>query len=257
MASATLSKSKIIAGLQCPKRLWLQVHRLDLLEQSAQTQQSYDIGNELGRVAQALYPGGKLIGHVYEPSKAVAETKNSLFGFSQNPLFEAAFSHKDVLVRVDLVFNEIGGLRVVEVKSASSVKGYYLKDCAIQSWVIENAGYPLKQFELAHVNSSFVYQGDGDYQGLLIYKNITEQIEPFKPLVKDWVVSIKNVLDAEMPDIQIGNHCYKPFACQFNNYCNPNPPEFPVKLLSPRKKFMWELQDIKIYDVRGVPKHSE
>ena len=164
-----LSKSKIIAGLQCQKRLWLQVHRPDLVKESIETQQAYAIGNHLGEVARNLYPKGKLIEDVFDIPKALAETEAALIESPFRPLFESAFQHKGVLIRTDLLFNEGGGLRVVEVKSSTSVKDYHLKDCAIQSWVIENAGYKLKQIDLAHVDSSFVYSGDGNYHGCLLY----------------------------------------------------------------------------------------
>lgn len=36
-----LSKSKLIAYRQCPKRLWLEVHRPELREDSAATQASF------------------------------------------------------------------------------------------------------------------------------------------------------------------------------------------------------------------------
>lgn len=253
MASTKLSKSKIIAGLQCPKRLWLQVHRPDLLKESEQTQQSYDTGNQIGRIAQGLYPDGKLIEDIFNPSKAIADTKETLLKSPSTPIFEAAFSHDGVLIRADLTFNDNGELRVVEVKSSTSVKDYRLNDCAIQSWVIESAGYKLKQIELAHVDSSFVYKGGGDYQGLLSFENVTEQIEPLKQQVKDWVVSFKNVLESDMPEIKTGTQCRTPFECPFNDFCNPNPPEFPLTLLSYSKKFIQEMQNQGITDVRDVP----
>lgn len=256
MASVGLSKSKIIAGLQCPKRLWLQVHRPDLLNESAQTQQSYGVGNELGRLAQSLYPAGKLIEDIYNPTKAVDATNLLLDESPTFPIFEAAFEHDDVLIRADIVFNENAGLRLVEVKSATSVKDYHLKDCAIQSWVVENAGYQVTQVELAHVNSSFVYKGDNNYQGLIHHENITEQIEPLKQQVIDWVTYFKNILVSEIPTTQIGKQCHMPFDCPFNDYCNPKPAEYPITLLSNNQKFIQELDNEGITDVRDVPKEK-
>ena len=43
----TLSKSKLMAFRQCPKRLWLEVHKPELRIDSAQTQTSFIVGNEL------------------------------------------------------------------------------------------------------------------------------------------------------------------------------------------------------------------
>ena len=39
-----LSKSKLLAFRQCPKRLWLEVHRPDLREDSSATESSFDVG---------------------------------------------------------------------------------------------------------------------------------------------------------------------------------------------------------------------
>lgn len=55
-----LSKSKLIAFRQCPKRLWLEVHRPELREDSAATQASFNVGNTVGDVAHQIYdPAGK------------------------------------------------------------------------------------------------------------------------------------------------------------------------------------------------------
>lgn len=56
----TLSKSKLLAYRQCPKRLWLEIHRKELRKDSAFTQASFSIGHQVGEIARQLYdPGGK------------------------------------------------------------------------------------------------------------------------------------------------------------------------------------------------------
>ena len=58
-----LSKSKPNAYHQCAKRLWLEVHRKDLVEISPATQRKFDVGHQVGEVARAEHPDGVLIGH--------------------------------------------------------------------------------------------------------------------------------------------------------------------------------------------------
>ena len=58
---AGLSKSRIAAFEQCPRRLWLQVHSRELAEQSEGAEALFAIGNEVGEVACALHPGGMMI----------------------------------------------------------------------------------------------------------------------------------------------------------------------------------------------------
>ena len=63
MSTFRLSKSKILAGLQCPKRLYLQTHHPELVQESASAQARFAQGNLLGEVARTVYEDGILIGH--------------------------------------------------------------------------------------------------------------------------------------------------------------------------------------------------
>jgi hypothetical protein len=57
-----LSKSKFIAGLQRLKRLYLEVHQPELAaEPDEQTMAVFELGHEVGRLAQKMFPGGVLI----------------------------------------------------------------------------------------------------------------------------------------------------------------------------------------------------
>ena len=46
----TFSKSKLLALRQCPKRLWLEVHRPELRDDSAATQASFQVGDVARRI---------------------------------------------------------------------------------------------------------------------------------------------------------------------------------------------------------------
>ena len=55
----SLSKSKIIAYRQCPKRLWLEIHRPELRDDSASAL-VFQIGHQVGDVARSIYdPEGR------------------------------------------------------------------------------------------------------------------------------------------------------------------------------------------------------
>ena len=79
-----LSKSKLLAYRQCPKRLWLEIHHPDLREYGAQTEASFQVGNEVGKIAQKIYdPKGK--GVVFDPSvegydEVIARTEHESVG---------------------------------------------------------------------------------------------------------------------------------------------------------------------------------
>ncbi|EQD35464.1 hypothetical protein B1B_16936, partial [mine drainage metagenome] len=50
-----LSKSKLMACRQCPRRLWLEWHRPDLRDDTTATQAAFGQGHAVGQVARQLY----------------------------------------------------------------------------------------------------------------------------------------------------------------------------------------------------------
>ena len=57
--SIRISKSKFVAGCQCPKRLYWQVHSPELAERpDAAAEAIIEQGHEVGMLARQLFPGG-------------------------------------------------------------------------------------------------------------------------------------------------------------------------------------------------------
>jgi hypothetical protein len=73
-----LSKTKLMAGLQCPKRLYLSVYQPELAQVDAGLEARFAIGHEVGAVARLLYPEGHLIGHPENPGAAMRDTQAAL-----------------------------------------------------------------------------------------------------------------------------------------------------------------------------------
>ncbi len=255
MKKTYLSKSKLMDFLQCPKRLYLEIHRPELAEVSEDTEQAFATGHQVGEMAQQQYPDGILIGHDRELTQALRDTKEALTQHPDKPIFEATFQHDGVLIRADLMLPNDGNHNLVEVKSSSSVKPHYPADCAIQTWVMEGAGYPLERVELAHIDTSFVYPGGGDYRGLLHHANTTAEVRSLLSQVPVWVEDARRTLAGPEPAIAVGKQCYTPHACPFQHYCWPPEPEYPVTLLPNDKngKVAKALQDEGHYDLRDVP----
>ncbi|WP_426664473.1 DUF2779 domain-containing protein [Rhodanobacter aciditrophus] len=252
-----LSKSRIVSGLQCERRLWLETYRRDAMEIPAGSQAVFDTGNAVGELARQLYGPGLLIGHVDNTSRALAETAEALQRTGKRQtLFEAAFQHKDVLVRADVLRPVPGGYDLVEVKSSTSVKDYHLIDCAIQAWVIQNAGIPLRRVYLAHINTAFVYEGDGDYSGLLVVEDVTDSLADLREQVPAWVHRLQKVLRGDEPSVATGEQCSKPFECPFFEHCRvqePKGPKYPVTILPRSAALIHALLGEGYVDLRKVP----
>ena len=261
---AILSKSKIIAFRQCPKRLWLEIHKPELREDSAATQAVFRVGNQVGEIARKLYDtegdGVTIDAQRDGYPKAYAQTDEFL-AKADRPIFEAGLRIKGALAFADVLIPSTRGRTtswtMVEVKSSGSVKDYHLDDIAVQSHIATASGINLKTVSLACIDTSWVYPGDGDYQGLLYETDLTQEALSRGDEAAGWISEAQKV--AAMPSepkIDMGDHCHDPFECGFCNYCNRGlkQPEFPVDWLpSLHAKRRARLLAQGIDDLRHVP----
>ena len=259
----TFSKSKLLALRQCPKRLWLEVHRPDLREDSDATEASFQVGFQVGDIAQRIYDPeghGALIDVQTEGFDRAFERSAELL-YSSQPIFEAGFSAGGALAFADVMLPEQKNgkqvWRMVEVKSSTRVKDYHRDDVAVQTFVAQSAGVPLESISLAHIDSSWVYPGDEDYRGLLKENDLTAEAFSRTEEVKGWIVQAQSIVNqADEPAVKIGAHCDTPFECGFYDYCSRDEPkpEYPVYWLprfSSAKRL--ELAEQGVDDLSDVP----
>lgn len=260
-----LSKSKLLAFRQCPKRLWLEIHKPDLREDSFGTQASFAVGHQVGDVARQIYdPKGE--GVLIDPFKdgfdfAFKRTQELLV--NTQPIFEAGFQAEGALALADVMLplseSANPDWRMVEVKSSTSVKDYHRDDLAIQSCIAKSAGVALKSISLAHINNQWVYPGGEDYRGLLVEEDLTEEAFSRENEVKDWIAQAKSISQAKSePSIQMGDQCNHPYECGFKTYCSSQEPqaEYPVHWLPGAKsnalKALIAAQE-GVLDLRNIP----
>src|ERR1700688_1117054 len=103
MASQHLTKSRYIAGLQCPRRLWLLVHE-PLPYEAPAPGSPMDIGQEVGQKAHLLFPGGSEIEEApWQHAEAVTHTAALMADARVPAIFEAAFEYEDIRIRADVL----------------------------------------------------------------------------------------------------------------------------------------------------------
>jgi hypothetical protein len=259
-----LSKSKLLAYRQCPKRIWLEIHRPDLRLDSQSTQASFDVGHQVGDIARQLYdPEGR--GQLLDPQTegfeaAFARTQALLT--SDQPIFEASFLAEGALALADVLLpvRKAGepAWRMVEVKSSTSVKPYHRDDLAVQSFVARKSGVPLAAVALAHIDSAWVYPGGGDYRGLLHEEDLTAEAFARTEEVQTWIAEVQAIVQQDAaPAMNTGRRCTEPYECGFLGYCRSLEPqvEYPIAWL-PRiqsNALKAHIEQHRAADLRDIP----
>ncbi|MGE5177125.1 MAG: DUF2779 domain-containing protein [Hyphomicrobiales bacterium] len=254
-----LSKSRVGAGLQCPKRLYLECYHYKERDPiDAARQALFDAGHEVGRVARGRFPGGALIteDHLHHDD-AVRRTRAGLADARVPSIYEAAFTHDDIRVRVDVLARAgKGAWDLVEVKSSTGMKDEYLADIAVQLHVVEGTGLDVRSAGLLHIDNQYVWEGGPyDLEALFTLEDQTDAVRRRIPELLRQIEEMREPLWARTPpDIAIGAQCLRPYRCSFYERCHVNGPEHPIEDL-PRltPKLRAALEDAGIGDIRDIP----
>jgi len=254
-----LSKSRFIAGLQCHKRLYLQLYSRELATETDEaTQARFDAGTEVGEVARQRFAGGRLLAQDHRHHAAAEkETRKLLADPSMPSLYEAAFHHDDIAVRADVLVRQARKkFDLIEVKSTTGWREHHLSDLAVQLYVLEGAGIKVGRTCLMHLNNAYVYGGgDYDLEELFTCADLTEQVRALQSEVVTGLAAMREAIRADNPPpIETGRHCTDPYTCEFYDHCHSDCAEHPIDdLPGRREKILQQLADLDIIDIRQIP----
>ncbi|NJN70740.1 MAG: hypothetical protein HC801_10995, partial [Nitrospira sp.] len=161
-----------------------------------------DMGTEIGILAQQRFPGGVLVKAGFRQREAaIAETAALVQDSGIPAIFEGAFEHDGVLVRVDILervpSREEGSpsWRLIEVKSSSRVKDVHLDDLSIQSHVVQGSGLRLDATCLMHIDTGYLYQGgEVHLHALFSIENVSEAVTDRQGQMLERLAAMKTVL---------------------------------------------------------------
>lgn len=253
-----LSKSRFVMGCQCLKRLYLSCHHRELIPPTdPATQAIFDQGHQVGVLAQQRFAGGVLVDEDHrDHPKAVIHTQKLMEDPKVSSIYEAAFAYENIWIRVDVLERQRDHWRLIEVKSTTEIKDYFLTDVAIQHYVLTKCGVRTKGPCLMHLNRAYRYDGNSyDLEKLFLLKIVEDEIQPIvhdvpPRIKKQWEILSGN----QIPDIQPGPMCREPYECEFYAYCNPPISEHHVSCLprlSPTKLDLLNKMNVSL--IQDIP----
>jgi hypothetical protein len=201
-----LSKSKVVAGCRCLKRLYLQIHQPELgAEPNAAAEAIIEQGREVGMLARQMFVGGiEVRGNNLD--EAIRATRALIVKPDVSAIFEGVFEQDGVLVRVDILHRRRDGRwRLIEVKSTSDLKDHHIEDVAIQYRVVSRCGLDLASAGLAHVNRNYIREGAIDPKRFFKIRNLTRRVQRLQPKLTFQLRSEFTILSKpEAPDVAPG-----------------------------------------------------
>lgn len=223
--AAGLSKSKFIMGLQCHKRLYLHCYEPQLRSlPDANTLAAFARGDEAGELARRLFAGGVLVDEpFYRHAEAENQTRQVMADTSVPAIFEAAFSHENIVVRADILERlPSGRWRLIEVKSSYTLYETHVMDLAIQAHVVMKAGLDVCESCVMLRNRGVTWNGDnGTLRQLFRLENLTDRVRLLGASIPIELAAQTRVLaQSTPPEVAMGEQCTRPYRCDFYDWCH-------------------------------------
>lgn len=258
MFKRNLSKSRFLSGVQCPKRLYRDIHSSDAgAAPDAAIESRFRTGHLLGRLAQQVFPGGKdatpEVPRSYGP--AIENTRVWLEA-GVPTIYEATFSAHGAFAALDILHRKDNEWWAVEVKSNTRVEEQHRWDAAFQYWVMTAAGYRPDRMFIMHPDPNYILDTEVvNPHGLFTLTDITEDVIGRQTWVQEKKDNLATLLAAgQEPEQNIGPHCMKPYVCPHKDHCHlhiPTPSVFDLYKLQKRKAY--NLHDQGIIGLDKLP----
>ncbi len=201
-------------------------------------------GHEVGKLAWELFPGGINCAPAHPTQfKKSRELTRSLIAEGTPVIYEAAFQHNGVLIFLDMLVKTANGYHAYEVKSSLRISQTYLTDAALQYNVIIGSGIKPLQFSIVHLNEDYCMGEIPDVHELFSIKNVTDLIIEKQEGINLQIEQAKEAISLKKsPPLDVGEHCYSPYPCDFIGHCWKNLPVtslFHIKGFPAKKRFAW------------------
>ncbi len=256
-----LSKSKFLAGLQCHRRLYLEVHDPALATPpDAAARARLNQGTDVGALARERFPGGALVEAGPKQRAEVLRRTAELVADPGVPaIFEGAFEFEQVLVRVDILERAAAAshptFRLIEVKSSTRRKEVHVQDVAVQVHVLRGAGVSLAACGLFLINTGYDYPGGPvDLDKLFAWEELTEAVQAALPAVAESLAAQRAMLQASSPPaVEPDAHCHAPYECPFWAHCTKDKPPRWIFHLPGSNRTVNELMSRGITTIDEIP----
>ncbi len=261
-----LTKTKIIYGQTCQKKLWF-----DFREPIINDSSRIRLGNRFEEVVKQKYRKDLKVLDLSNKdenslTKAIDKTQQAIEKKDVDLIYEGHFLKFDTFIRTDILKKNENGWDLYEIKATGEIRdkkgnfeGKYIKDIAIQSYIAESCGINLTSINVVYINKEFEYLKNQDYQDLDKFENITDEVRKEKEnIIKD-IKGLKLLAEKNFPSpkVSMGSHCNDP-KCNYLSKCKSLLPDDTYTILpnlSQKKKDKFEsenilhLKDVSISDL--------
>jgi hypothetical protein len=227
-----ISKSEFMTFIRCPRLFWLSRHKPELASPiDEMTENLFQLGHQVGKLAQDLFPGGIIIANEKNDVFQMAiDTSMATANNSIDTVFEATVINGGLICRADIL-KRTGKKTwsINEVKMGTEPKIENFWDLGFQWVLLKSAGIAVDRCSLIFVNKSYLRNGPIVPSEFFVSADVTQDVIGLQSQIEEAVFTMK-ALDqsSEEPEMVLNGKCKAPGKCPFISYCRSHIPRYSV-----------------------------
>ena len=196
-----LTKSDYLAGLQCPKLLWITKNDKSRIPELSEIEKSnIEEGYKIEELAKTLFPNLIDISKV-NFKEQIKKTQEALK--QKRPIFQATFSIDNLYSRADVLFPTGDKWDIIDIKSSTEVKDIHLNDLSFQKYVYEKAGLKIRNCFIMHINKEYVRNGNIEPSELLMKTDVTDKVLEFSLGIEERINRMFEIINGKCPEFSV------------------------------------------------------
>ncbi len=214
------------------------------------------MGSEVGVLARDLFPGG--IDASPDDHNRLTESIEQTQGLikkGKDIIYEASFISENLFCSIDILVKDKNTWKGYEVKSSTGISDTNLMDASFQYYVIRNSGLPIEEINIVHISNSYRRKGRLDINSLFTIKPVTPEARLKEKVIRELSSTLSEIAaKGSDPRTETGEHCFRPYTCDFLGYCWGRFPEDSVFSISGlNKREAIDLYKNGIKNIESIP----
>ena len=243
----TLSKSKLLAAIQCARRVWWDIDEAD--KRPGPTQMAYSarwssiVDAYLSGFPEAFVPTGDRDARVVQTRDAISR--------AEPVIHRARLVAKGVHIALDRMVLREAGWQITDVRATASVKASHTAHAAVTVFVFDALGLPIEGLNVAHINTRSSVDAGKDRFRIV---TLTDKAMVRAEAIKDQVDRAHQALSDGLPEPSLGPHCRGPVPCRYLNRCHrPEPAHGIGELYRVKAKVLKQITHLGVEQIADIP----
>lgn len=223
-----ISKSNFVAYKNCPKSLWLLLHKEEEYVSNPSQLKHIEDGKMVGALARQYFEQTVDVTSFKDDGsldiKKMVELTQHYLSQNKETIAEASFSQDNLFCSTDLLKRVENGYEIYEVKATTRVDNEHIIDAAFQKYVLQKRGLNIVKTYILYLNKDYRRKGELDLNKLFSKEEIDLNplfVETLSNLKSD-IENINQMLETkEEPSSPLLTRCKQ---CPFKAYCHRHIP---------------------------------